>query len=278
MICFFDKERGTFCEERPLVAGSAVAATLLLSMVPAMAQASEAIRPGTNYSTARRQLLSKGYIPVGFPKKRCLENVSGRNRICEVYQETDFCAGTGMANCRFVFQSDRGTFLVVTTAGEEQDIPGREIGRDLGVKSARVATKVESAEFMPFALREPIQPNGTRHSSNEARVRPEVPVQIPSYPDRDACGSNGVVTGLDPNGDGFLAVKSGPGGRYQRIDKLFNGEQVYLCAEVGDWLGIVYSKERQDCNVMTSWPKSLPYTGPCRSGWVHKHWVEGFAG
>ena len=111
----------------------------------------------------------------------------------------------------------------------------------------------------------------------EANVRPQAPVMIQSDPDTDVCG-NGVVTGLDPRGDGFLAVKGGPRLTYPRIDKLYNGEQVYLCAESGDWYGIVYTKTRQDCNVMTSWPRSLPYSGPCRSGWVHRNWVEVIAG
>jgi hypothetical protein len=30
--------------------------------------------------------------------------------------------------------------------------------------------------------------------------------------------------------------------------------------------------------VSTPWPRSRPYNGPCRSGWVHKRWVELFAG
>jgi|SRR5690242_2659941 len=111
----------------------------------------------------------------------------------------------------------------------------------------------------------------------EDNVRPQVPVPIQSDPDTDVC-SNGVVIGLDPHGDGFLAVKAGPGLKYPRIDKLHNGEQVYLCAEAGDWYGIVYTKTRQDCNVMTSWPRSLPYTGPCRSGWVYRRYVELWAG
>jgi hypothetical protein len=38
----------------------------------------------------------------------------------------------------------------------------------------------------------------------------------------------GVVLGLDPRGDGFLAVKAGPALRYKRIDKLYNGEEAYL--------------------------------------------------
>ena len=114
----------------------------------------------------------------------------------------------------------------------------------------------------------------------EAHIRPQVPIIIPgsSNYDSDACFGVGVVKGLDPHGDGFLAVKGGPGLSYLRIDKLYNGEQVYLCTESGDWYGVVYSKARQDCNVMTPWPKSLPYTGPCRSGWVHSHWIEGVAG
>ena len=87
----------------------------------------------------------------------------------------------------------------------------------------------------------------------EARIRPQISVIIQGSDDTDPCG-NGIVHGLDPRGDGFLAVKAGPGLRYPRIDKLYNGEQVYLCGYAGDWVGIVYTKTRQDCNVMTPWP------------------------
>ena len=114
--------------------------------------------------------------------------------------------------------------------------------------------------------------------SQEALIRPQVPIMIESEPDRDACSGTGIVKGLDPYGDGFLAVKGGPGLRFPRIDKLYNGEQVYICIESSDWYGIVYSKQRRDCNVSTPWPRSLPYTGPCRSGWVHKRWIELIAG
>jgi len=108
--------------------------------------------------------------------------------------------------------------------------------------------------------------------------RPEVPIVIQGDPTFDACGANGVVEGLDPSGDGFLAVRSGPGTKYAEIDRLYNGNQVYLCAEKGKWLGIVYSKQRQDCNVTTAWVTTQPYTGPCKSGWVHRNWVRLWAG
>jgi len=113
--------------------------------------------------------------------------------------------------------------------------------------------------------------------AQEAGIRPQVAVTIQSSDKYDAC-SNGLVSGLDPKDEGFLAVKSGPGLNYKRIDKLFNGEQVYLCGQKGDWYAIVYTKTRRNCNVSTPWPKTLPYTGPCRSGWAHKRWIEVIAG
>ncbi len=106
---------------------------------------------------------------------------------------------------------------------------------------------------------------------------PETPVFIEAS-DYDACGANGVVAGLDPAGDGFLAVRSGPGARRPELDRLYNGEGVYVCAEKGSWLGIVYTRNGRDCNVTSPWPVSQPYTGPCRSGWVHKNWIEITAG
>src|SRR5688572_8275063 len=107
-------------------------------------------------------------------------------------------------------------------------------------------------------------------------ARAEEPGQIPEVPifieasDYDACGTTGVVAGLNPQGDGFLAVRSGPGSDFAQLDRLYNGEAIYLCQQQGDWLGIVYSKEgNEPCNVTTPWPASDSYTGPCRSGWAH---------
>lgn len=114
-------------------------------------------------------------------------------------------------------------------------------------------------------------------STAHAWTPPQVPVVITADFDTDSCGS-GTVLGLDPHGDGFLAVKSGPGIDYDRIDKLYNGENVALCAKVGPWFGIVYTKTRQDCNVHTGWSVTAPYTGPCRSGWVHEKWIGNVAG
>jgi hypothetical protein len=114
--------------------------------------------------------------------------------------------------------------------------------------------------------------------SQEAYTRPQVPVIIGGDAGYDACLSNGVVIGLDPNNDGFLAVKGGPGLSYPRIDKLYNGERVYICDETEAWFAVIYPKRRQDCNVSTPWTVKLPYTGPCRSGWVFKRYIRITAG
>jgi hypothetical protein len=111
--------------------------------------------------------------------------------------------------------------------------------------------------------------------------RPTVPVVVgQDGPDYDACGSSGTVERLDPRGDGFLAVRSGPSSSYATIGKLYNGKDVIICDSKGDWYGIVYAPGRDldACNVATPWHRPMAYTGPCRSGWVHKKWIGNLAG
>jgi hypothetical protein len=106
-----------------------------------------------------------------------------------------------------------------------------------------------------------------------------LPVMITADTDSDACG-NGRVGGLNPRGDGFLAVKAGPGLNFTRLDKLGNGTEVYVCGYYGDWMAIVYSTTGRwtGCGVTEPWPKTRPYTGPCLSGWVHRNWIVDLAG
>jgi hypothetical protein len=114
--------------------------------------------------------------------------------------------------------------------------------------------------------------------SQEPGKRPRVPVVIGGNYDWDACGGSGVIAGLDPAGDGFLAVRSGPGAKHAELDRLYNGEEVYLCADSGRWIGIVYTRRGRSCNVSSPWPVRQAYTGPCKSGWVHQNWVRQTAG
>lgn len=114
--------------------------------------------------------------------------------------------------------------------------------------------------------------------SEDREVRPDRTVMVQGGTDLDGCPSTGTVMGLDPHGDGFLAVKSFPSIQASRIDKVYNGQNLSICEQQGDWYAVVYSKRRQECNVNTPWAKTMPYTGPCASGWVHKRWIGNLAG
>lgn len=107
-------------------------------------------------------------------------------------------------------------------------------------------------------------------------VRPDVPVMLVAD-GLDPCGL-GAVKGLRSGGDGFLSVRTRPNPKGRELDRLRNGEQVYMCAEKGEWIGVVYSRPRGDCGVTSPVPRTMAYAGKCRSGWVHRRWVEVIAG
>jgi hypothetical protein len=118
---------------------------------------------------------------------------------------------------------------------------------------------------------------GSGASAQEAR---DVQLYIGGDTNRDACPSTGDVVGLDPHGDGFLSVRSGPGGRpFREIDRIHNGQHVLICAQRGAWMGIVYDKGAGGtrCNVLTP-HRRRPYAGPCRAGWVHQRFIRKLAG
>ena len=98
-----------------------------------------------------------------------------------------------------------------------------------------------------------------------------VPVMIGGEAEEWACSALGKVRGLDPDGDGFLAVRRGPGSQYAMIDKLHNGDMATICDERGKWIGIVYGRH---CGLETYVAKRRAYRGPCRSGWVYGKWLR----
>jgi hypothetical protein len=68
------------------------------------------------------------------------------------------------------------------------------------------------------------------------------------------------VRRLDRNGDGFLAVRTGPGTNFLMTDQLFNGDKVtVMLGEIqGPWLPIIY--------------------GDSRKGWAHRKWLFQISG
>jgi hypothetical protein len=96
----------------------------------------------------------------------------------------------------------------------------------------------------------------------------------------DACSANGRVVGLDPFGDNYSSVRSGPGGRpYDEKDRIHTGQVVWACGQDGPWIKIVYLRgSHAACGVHEPWPVGRAYTGPCRWGWVHQKYIDIFAG
>jgi hypothetical protein len=119
------------------------------------------------------------------------------------------------------------------------------------------------------------------HAHGQApRVR-DVPVIVGGDAITDACAAQGKVVGLDPNGDNFLSVRNGPGGKpFREVARLHAGQVVSICQEKGVWLGVVYAAPgaSQECGVATAIARAKPYRGPCSYGWVHKRYIDVIAG
>lgn len=102
----------------------------------------------------------------------------------------------------------------------------------------------------------------------------DVPVIEHASDDLDTC-SYGQVTGLKEDGDGFLAVRSGPGSDFTKLDELHNEDKVWLFEQTGEWIGIVYDTNELSCSPIFI-DREVPYEG--KKGWVHQNWIEVLAG
>lgn len=107
---------------------------------------------------------------------------------------------------------------------------------------------------------------------------PSVPVTTGGEADADACAATGIVSGLRGGPGSFLAVRGGPGLRYDMLGRLEPGARVWICEARTGWLGIVYGPPDRDCDVSSPAPERRPYAGPCASGWVSERYVRHEAG
>jgi hypothetical protein len=103
-----------------------------------------------------------------------------------------------------------------------------------------------------------------------AAAETRTPVTIDSDGKAAAC-MIGHVSGLNPRGDNFLAVRTGPDTGTRKVDELHTGDRVFLCDKRGKWWGAVYGPG--DCGVFAATNGPTPYRGPCRSGWIFERFV-----
>lgn len=79
-----------------------------------------------------------------------------------------------------------------------------------------------------------------KQEQQSAIVPPKKVIPPKPKPPSDACSRIGRVRGLDPNGDNFLAVRTGPGTGFQEIDRIFTGDKVAICSSKGKWYRVKY--------------------------------------
>jgi hypothetical protein len=80
-----------------------------------------------------------------------------------------------------------------------------------------------------------------------------------------AWSASSIVSGLDPEDDGFLAVRTGPGTGFPIVARLKNGAVVLTCAQFGPWTGVLYGASRTNgwCTGLGSYhmPAGSPVLG-----------------
>ena len=102
----------------------------------------------------------------------------------------------------------------------------------------------------------------------------DVPIVERSQEDLDTCAL-GQVRRLKAQGDGFLAVRTGPDSNFRKIDELHNGDLVWIFDQRSDWYGVVYGVAELSCSPIDR-DRFLPDWG--KSGWIHSNWVDVIAG
>lgn len=90
----------------------------------------------------------------------------------------------------------------------------------------------------------------------------------------DTCAF-GQVSGLKSDGDGFLAVRTGPASSHEKIDELKNYDKIWLFEENNGWYGVVYGVDELTCSPVET---DRPVQTDGKKGWVFGKWVEVLAG
>jgi Bacterial SH3 domain len=77
----------------------------------------------------------------------------------------------------------------------------------------------------------------------------------------------------------YLSVRSGPGVKYRKVDRLKPGAEVYICDERGGWLQIFYSSTSEGpCGKTHGDGLDPRKTTGCQSGWVNQKWIDVISG
>ncbi|OYU48688.1 MAG: hypothetical protein CFE31_09575 [Rhizobiales bacterium PAR1] len=99
------------------------------------------------------------------------------------------------------------------------------------------------------------------------------------------------IVGLKKGGDGYVSVRGAPSPKGNERDRLTLGHYVLAANPLDDWkkatfIGVIYADRKEGpeggleaaCGIENPPPPTVTakkvYTGPCKSGWVHKRFVK----
>ena len=138
----------------------------------------------------------------------------------------------------------------------------------------RNVTYLASGRQMQLSVAECKQRGGTwngRGPGAYAGAHAPLAVTVGNGEGGGACPLQATVTGLQGSG---LAVRAGPGSKYERLDRLDNGARVFLCDRAGEagWVGIVYGSG--DCGLAAPIDPPRAYAGACKAGWVRSTYLR----
>ena len=108
-----------------------------------------------------------------------------------------------------------------------------------------------------------------------------VAVLVGGWPNVDSCTSTGVVKSFRAGASGYLAVRNAPTATAKEVARLKTGHPVWLCGDICNkrWTAIVNHHNAQgdywECGVSGAGPATpAPYSGPCKFGWVARHYFS----
>jgi len=120
-------------------------------------------------------------------------------------------------------------------------------------------------------------PQTDKNQQKEVAAAPSSPTHVPVLERGSANGlptcTIGIVSNLRGKNNVFLAVRSGPDKKFQRVAELKNGEEVLVFDRRGDWAGVVYQTKDVECSARKI--RRVPYPN---QGWVHTNWLKDIAG
>ncbi len=129
----------------------------------------------------------------------------------------------------------------------------------------RYGTPLVKVKIYPEYIDVTLESGGGQTQQRQQKKNSAQPRQNKSK--KSKCNTDGSIRGISSRGDGFVAVRKGPGTKHRMVGKIYrNGTRVKICDRKGKWKGIIYG----DCISGSSRSRN----GSCKAGWVYEKYIR----